>query len=457
MNANADRLRIVLLQIVAIALLLAAVTALFTIPAVIAQESNPPQTPAATPAPATEPAPEPTPAPTTDPTPEPTPAPTTEPSPEPTPAPTTDPTPEPTPAPTTDPTPEPTPAPATDPTPEPTPAPATDPTPEPTPAPTTEPAPEPTPAPTTEPAPEPTPAPTTEPAPEPTPAPATEPAPEPTPAPTTEPTPEPTPAPTTEPTPEPTPAPTTEPAPEPKKEPRSNPVQRGARGAQEDATKKPRNVTVTRKAYSAETSPGLFVDWDAPQDTSTFTTYTIEYRKSSASGWTHFSGSKDNTNLSATIEGLDPGTQYQVRIRGSGGQNGPWSDAVSATSNRKPSFTGNFVFINAEVPVGVTNSSDVAQYFEDDDGDSLTYSVSVQYPGFMQAQLEGSTLSHVMLNPGVRSTLTFSASDAYGGVVTSGKLNIMGTADWTRNVTENSPAGTVVGTRWRERPTTARR
>ena len=59
MNANSARPRIVILQIAAIALLFAAMTALFSLQSVTAQEPSPQQIPAATPQPTLEATPEP--------------------------------------------------------------------------------------------------------------------------------------------------------------------------------------------------------------------------------------------------------------------------------------------------------------------------------------------------------------------------------------------------------------
>ena len=433
------------------ALLLTAMTALFSLPSVTAQESSPQQT-SATPVPNDNPTPEPT----AGPTPEATPGPAPEATPEPTSAPTPEPTPEVTPEPAPEPTPEPAPEPTPEPAPEPTPEPTPEATPEPAPEPTPEPAPEPTPEPAPEPTPEPTPEATPEPAPEPTP----EPAPEPTPEPTPEAPPEPAPEPTPEPTPEATPEPTPEATPEPTDEPASEPAPRRARqnsgknsGSGE---RKPFNVSISRAKFSESSSPALDVQW-----TNSWAgwhpdhhPYWVKYRKSGDTNWTTHSNTVRLLNARLTT-GLEAGATYEVQVRQNGnectntGITCPWTDTVSGKANSSPSFTGpqTDITVGAGTIGGDPYVLSVAANFSDSDGDSLSFSGSGQYPGVVAVSSvtdgasPGLRLSAVNLGT---SEVYFKVSDEYGGSITHTFTFTVG-QQHTLSVPERSVGGTLVG------------
>ena len=422
MNVNAARHRFIFLQIAAIALLLAAMTGLFSFPSVTAQESDP----------------QPTSAPTVDPTPEPTP----ESAPEPTPAPTAEPTPEATPEPTPESAPEPTLAPTAEPTPEATP----EPTPEATPEPTPEATPEPTPAPIAEPTPEATPEPTPESTPEPTPAPTAEPTPEATPDPTPDLTPEPTP----EPTPAPTPAPTPEATPEPTPEP----ALRRARKNSGSGERKPFNVSISRAEFSESSSPALDVQWinswaEWHPDRHP---YWVKYRKSGETNWTDHS--KEVRLLTARLTGLEAATTYEVQVKQNGnectdtGITCPWSDTVSAKTNTAPSATDLTLGDAWNIGLGESANGGISGHFTDEDGDPLTYQVWSGSPALLSVETyddgNGPRVRARVLNPGT-STFHYRARDAYGGQSATKSHQVNGTANVTRTVAENSPAGTAVG------------
>ena len=67
-------------------------------------------------------------------------------------------------------------------------------------------------------------------------------------------------------------------------------------------------------AVTETSSSSLTVSWTAPTtDGDPITGYDLRYRVGSAGDWTD--GPQDVTNTSATIEGLDPDTEYEVQVR----------------------------------------------------------------------------------------------------------------------------------------------
>ena len=228
----------------------------------------------------------------------------------------------------------------------------------------------------------------------------------------------------------------------------SDPAPRRARSTKDNSNKKVRNLSLTRKVYSEETSPGLTLDWDAPQDTSTFSTYEIQYRRSGISGWTNFTGSIDHTNLAASLEGLISGTTYEAQIRGVGGAHGPWSNTVSATTNTAPSATDSTLGDAWNVNLGETKHGTISGHFTDVDGDTLTYQVWSGSPAFLSVETyddgNGPRVRARVLNPG-GTTFYYRARDAYGGQSATKSHQVNGTANVTRTVAENSPVGTAVG------------
>ena len=86
-------------------------------------------------------------------------------------------------------------------------------------------------------------------------------------------------------------------------------------------------------------------------------------------------------------------------------------------------------------------------FFQDADGDTLTYSASVQHPALLGVTLTGAAgtavLTANLLNQG-ESEVNYTATDPYGGQVTR-NATITITANVSREIAENSPAGTEVG------------
>ena len=77
-------------------------------------------------------------------------------------------------------------------------------------------------------------------------------------------------------------------------------------------------------------SDSLEVTWTAP-DTD-IRSYDLQYRQGTTGDWTD--GPQDETGLSATITGLDAGTEYQVQVRATNDEgDGDWSASGSGTTN----------------------------------------------------------------------------------------------------------------------------
>ena len=246
---------------------------------------------------------------------------------------------------------------------------------------------------------------------------------------------------------------------------------------------KPDAPTVTRTEFSEPSNPALDVTWTAPEaNRTTITGYEARYRVKVADGHTAnpwadhtVTGSDGNptktlpaTTTSFNLPNRDAGTPYEAQVRALTSKEGPgpWSDIGEGRVNRPPNGTslgianGSFT-----VSLFVKSSSPAADYFSDADGDTLTYSTSSNYRGVaysyvgIDPDVEGNPVKFWAraINPST-ATITYGASDAYGGYV-SKSWNITGVANPTRDVPENSPAGTavgapVVGSSWEGRPVT---
>ncbi|MDE2640775.1 MAG: fibronectin type III domain-containing protein, partial [Chloroflexota bacterium] len=222
---------------------------------------------------------------------------------------------------------------------------------------------------------------------------------------------------------------------------------------------KPGAPTVTRTAFSEPSDPALDVSWTAAAaNGTTITGYEAQYRKQAAQGeeaadWTAYSGTLGATATSLTLADLEAGATYEVQVRAvsSDESAGAWSNTGSGRANRPPAATS-ASFLGGTFTVGSIADYDesnplVGAFFEDADGDTLTYSAAAQYPGLLGVSLSGASggalLRVTLLNPGA-SGVTYTAADAYGGSVTR-TVTLTGTANERRSVAENSAAGTAVG------------
>ena len=133
---------------------------------------------------------------------------------------------------------------------------------------------------------------------------------------------------------------------------------------------------------------------------------------------------------------------------------GPWSDIGEGRANRAPRSTepSNLQPFLTLLWGGDDSIRTLNDKFADDDGDSLTYSASAQYPGVLRLGIEGENSDKLrihVLNPAT-SSVTYRVSDGYGGYASktidvSGSAEAFNGADLSRSVAENSAAGTAVG------------
>ena len=233
---------------------------------------------------------------------------------------------------------------------------------------------------------------------------------------------------------------------------------------------KPGTPAVTRTQFSEPTNPALDVTWTAaPANGTTVTGYEVQYRVEVAEGetanaWTDYTVDDGNgaqtktlpaSTRSINLPDLTPGTTYEFQVRALTRLEGegPWSDIGSGQANRAPNASST-PFNGGTFPVGTvatyaeSGQGALGVFFGDAEGDTLTYAASSQHPALLGVSLSGAagsaTLTATLLNPGA-STITFTASDPYGGQVTRTTTITGSPKTVSRSVAENSAAGTAVG------------
>ena len=125
----------------------------------------------------------------------------------------------------------------------------------------------------------------------------------------------------------------------------------------------------------------LDVTWTAPDNVGRpgITGYKLQYKKTDG-GWT---GPQDHDGLSATIIDLDQDTSYEVQVQATNDDgDGEWSGTGSGTTNANnaPEFatastTRSFTETIGDEPVSIAADIGAAVTAEDDDNDTLTYSL----------------------------------------------------------------------------------
>ena len=147
-----------------------------------------------------------------------------------------------------------------------------------------------------------------------------------------------------------------------------------------DEDEPPSRPGAPRVTATANTSDSLDVDWDAPVDTDrpAVSGYRLQYR--SGGGWTEVP--QTVTDTTHTIPGLMADTAYEVQVRALNAEGeSPWSASGSGSTgsamNTAPAFdegAGASRSVAEDAPPGTAIGAPVAA--TDDDGDTLTYSLS---------------------------------------------------------------------------------
>ena len=228
-----------------------------------------------------------------------------------------------------------------------------------------------------------------------------------------------------------------------------------------------RNLTVKRKEYDEPTAPGFDVSWNAPNmDTDTnrgFENLTLDdieqynYRYGKKNKGFSVEGALTKEGFSTVMSGLEPGAEYRVdvRVKYSNLRYSEWETAKYYRANRPPRLAAGRLNPTYILEWGGTDRVQrIDDDFTDPRGDPLTYSVSSSPAGIVTATIEdgdeenGNAIKNLrihLLNPITgAANVTYGAHDAFGGYAFQ-VISVGGISYMTREVAENSPAGTAVG------------
>ena len=137
----------------------------------------------------------------------------------------------------------------------------------------------------------------------------------------------------------------------------------------------PRQPVVSKKSASS-----VGVTWTAPANNGrpAITGYDYQYKKTDERSWSGATYATDGVVTSITITGLDSSTSYDVQARAKNDEGtSPWSaTGAGSTGNTTPDFSSSAVTREvAENTPANTNIGDPVAATDDDNGDSLTYTL----------------------------------------------------------------------------------
>ena len=133
---------------------------------------------------------------------------------------------------------------------------------------------------------------------------------------------------------------------------------------------------------SGQSVGSVAVTWTAPDNSGRpgISDYDYRYKKTADTAWTYVINT-EITTLSIAITGLDTSTSYDVEARAKNDEGtGPWSDLSSGSTNtpenNPPTYANSAVTRDvAENTPANTNIGDPVAATDDDNGDSLTYTL----------------------------------------------------------------------------------
>ena len=217
---------------------------------------------------------------------------------------------------------------------------------------------------------------------------------------------------------------------------------------------RPAAPSFTRTRFSEPTPPALDLAWSAaPAYGASVTKYEARYRQQGETGWTTYGGTLGADARTLNLAGLEAGAIYEAQVRAFAAAGpGPWSPTGAGRSNRPPErpLSGDRhtpPWPSRTLEWGHSDSyAKIYQHFEDPDGDQLTVSAGSDDPCTLRIWMQGKVLRAYMNNPVGEATRVYAnAHDPYGGVSATQWSFYHGYSRKSREVTENSPAGTPVG------------
>ena len=216
-------------------------------------------------------------------------------------------------------------------------------------------------------------------------------------------------------------------------------------------------------AVSGDSASSVSVTWTAPANAGKpdITGYDYQYKKTGEPTWSGATYATTGVVTSATISGLDSSTSYDVQARAKNDEGtGPWSaTGAGSTGNTIPAFSSPTVTRDvAENTPADVNIGDPVTATDDDNGDSLTYTIGgTDAASFDIDSKTGQLKTKALLDREAAKntytvivTATDSANATAEATVTITVTNVnepphFGVDAANRKVDENTPPGDPVG------------